>query len=119
MKEPLGAGPVALWVRWGCGLPQGDPPLPPPPAPCPPAPAPGHPPSLLLFQDHLPGLQVEAPVVTGALGQRHTVALLVQEGVVGAAAAVHGRKALEAVTVSLGERAAGLLAGGQVVQEHL
>lgn len=47
------------------------------------------------------------------------MALLVQKGVVGAAAAVHRGEALEAVGVGLGERAAGLLAGGQVVQEDL
>lgn len=58
-------------------------------------------------------------MVAGALGQGHAAALLVQEGVVRAAAAVHRRKALETVAVGLREGAAGLLAGGQVVQENL
>lgn len=58
-------------------------------------------------------------VVAGALGQGHTAALLVQESVVRAAAAIHRREALHTVGVGLGERTAGLLAGGQVVQEDL
>ena len=58
-------------------------------------------------------------MVAGALGQGHAAALLVQKHVVRAAAAVHGREALQAVGVGLGQRAAGLPAGGQVVQEDL
>lgn len=58
-------------------------------------------------------------MVAGALGQGHAATLLVQEGVVRAAAAVHGSEATEAVGVGLGQRAARLLAGGEVVEEDL